>query len=425
MSKCFLAPSFLIAFTEYHTRLLHAADMPVVNIGSSKKDVFVPAEVCVIEAGQPYLGKLSDFETAEMIKFACNPPYINAEAITREGLPKLGLAPCKSPIDGFGVEISSDMSVVPARILTPPRVIYKSGQPRVSDGSWNVLGVKFHRPMSLNDFAVLVLPDGGRDDFRGPQDLKPIIDGFMAKCASCGMRVELPPGSNGLPMLQIVQGRLKGASPRDPVRGEAIAQVKEAIQKFPRRPQIILVFLSNRDAHIYPGLKKLCDTELGIATVCMINSKVRKERGQDQYYSNIALKVNTKLGGVNHTLDAQSLNWLKDAMLVGMDVTHAGPGTVRGTPSIAAVVASCDNEFMLYPASLRLQDRYKDDRPREVRSFLISILYTSNLLPFVQMISDVKGMMIERLNVYRLKMKGLPKRILVFRDGVSEVRHIP
>ncbi len=40
----------------------------------------------------------------------------------------------------------------------------------------------------------------------------------------------------------------------------------------------------------------------------------------------------------------------------------------------------------------------------------------------IQMISDVKGMMIERINVYRAKMKSLPKRILVFRDGVSEVR---
>ncbi len=116
-----LHPHNLIRSIEYKMRLQRAADLPVVNIGSLKKDVFVPAELCEIEAGQPFLGKLSDSETAEMIKFACNPPYINAEAITREGLPKLGLAPRESPVDSFDIEISSDMSVVPARVLNPPQ----------------------------------------------------------------------------------------------------------------------------------------------------------------------------------------------------------------------------------------------------------------------------------------------------------------
>ena len=61
--------------------------------------------------------------------------------------------------------------------------------------------------------------------------------------------------------------------------------------------------------------------KLGISTVCMLMNKVRNQRGQDQYYSNIALKVNTKLGGVNHRIDGDRLRWLKDAMLVGMDVS--------------------------------------------------------------------------------------------------------
>ena len=92
----------------------------------------------------------------------------------------------------------------------------------------------------------------------------------------------------------------------------------------------------------------------------MLMGKVRREKGQDQYFSNIALKVNAKLGGVNHRIDGQSLGWLKDAMLVGMDVTHPGVGCVKGTPSIAAVVASCDNDFINYPASLRLQEHRKE-----------------------------------------------------------------
>jgi len=37
------------------------------------------------------------------------------------------------------------------------------------------------------------------------------------------------------------------------------------------------------------------------------------------------------------------------------------------------------------------------------------------------MITDLKDMMEERLMAYRVKNRDLPQRILVYRDGVSEV----
>lgn len=54
--------------------------------------------------------------------------------------------------------------------------------------------------------------------------------------------------------------------------------------------------------------------------------------------------------------------WLKQAptMLVGIDVTHPGPGSIKGTPSIAAVVASCEPEFAQYPASMEIQESKKE-----------------------------------------------------------------
>jgi hypothetical protein len=79
---------------------------------------------------------------------------------------------------------------------------------------------------------------------------------------------------------------------------------------------------------------------------------------QDQYFSNVALKANTKLGGINHTLDDHALGWLKttSTMVVGMNVTHPGPLSVPGTPSVAAVVANVDDTFAQFPVSLRLQE---------------------------------------------------------------------
>jgi eukaryotic translation initiation factor 2C len=39
-----------------------------------------------------------------------------------------------------------------------------------------------------------------------------------------------------------------------------------------------------------------------------------------------------------------------------------------------------------------------------------------------QMVTDLAEMMEERLKLFREKNKVLPNRILVYRDGVSEVR---
>lgn len=64
----------------------------------------------------------------------------------------------------------------------------------------------------------------------------------------------------------------------------------------------------------------------------------------------------------SHVLDTTSMSWFKqqDTMLVGIDVTHPGPGSVKGTPSIAAVVASADKDCSQYPASLEIQESKKE-----------------------------------------------------------------
>jgi len=86
--------------------------------------------------------------------------------------------------------------------------------------------------------------------------------------------------------------------------------------------------------------------------------------------------------------------------MVGIDVTHRGPGSRDGAPSIAAVVASEDNDFVQFPASLRIQQKTKVE----------------------EMLDELQEMMVERLEHYKKKNNGsLPMRIFVFRDGVSEV----
>ena len=56
------------------------------------------------------------------------------------------------------------------------------------------------------------------------------------------------------------------------------------------------------------------------------------------------------------------MKWIdeKSTMLVGIDVTHPGPGSVKGTPSIAAVVASVDKYYAQFPASMEIQETKKE-----------------------------------------------------------------
>ena len=84
-------------------------------------------------------------------------------------------------------------------------------------------------------------------------------------------------------------------------------------------------------------------------------------------------------------------------MLVGMDVTHPSPGSIEDAPSIAGVVASIDNQYGQWPASMRAQTSRKE---------------------MIEKLDELFG---ERLDVWRKHNKnGLPSRIIIYRDGVSE-----
>ena len=117
------------------------------------------------------------------------------------------------------------------------------------------------------------------------------------------------------------------------------------------------------------------------------------------YYANLALKMNTKVGGVNHILQPESLGFLSqgDTMVLGIDVAHPTPKSILEAPSVAAVVASIDASYTQFPGSVRCQ------RSRQ------------------EIVQDLDIMVEDRLQLWKTKNGNkLPRRILVYRDGVSE-----
>ncbi|KAL1731954.1 ribonuclease H-like domain-containing protein [Schizophyllum commune] len=388
---------------KYNVRLRRADNLPVVDVASPQRrdPEWIPAELCDIDPKQPFRGKLSDQDTAEMIKYACRPPYENAATIVNRGLPQLGLSPPgQGALAGFGMEVDPNMAVVPGRVLPPPAIAYRTNRLNARDGSWNILEVKLTRGAQAQRYAVLIVYDENarqrppgmmspQERAAEQQSVELTMRKFHEKCTRSG--IVLP---NQKPVFKDV------ALPSD--RGRAVNALREAfkgaaVSKF----DFILVLLGHRDHHIYPAIKRIGDVDVGITTICMHRSKIEDERKQDQIFSNIALKLNVKLGGVNHLLEPNAMQWLtkKKTMMVGVDVTHAGPGSQEGTPSIAAVVASVDDHFVQFPASMRLQRSAQNK----------------------EMVDELRDMLVERLQTYEKANKGaLPDRVFVFRDGVSE-----
>ncbi|KAJ8091756.1 hypothetical protein PM082_020991 [Marasmius tenuissimus] len=391
-----------------HIQLRHATDVPVIDIRGpkSRTAVYVPAELCMIEPGQVYREKLSSLETREMIRVACNPPTFNAESIVGDGFTKLGLSPPSAPATSFGISVSNDMAVIPARELPPPRLQYGTQPVNANNGSWNITGnLVFTRAASVKSWWILVVRDGNISQLVPlKQDLIPLRNEFNEKLKTKGLQMPTT-----LPRLFDTEP-LPPASREDPTRRQAITiirntladEIKKARASNAPKPDFILVLLANTDNFIYPAIKKICDSELGINTLHLQLEKAMNPvaNKRDQYLSNVALKVNTKLGGVNHQLDPRAMDWLrkKKTMMVGIDVTHRGPGSKDGTPSIAAVVANVDEDFVQFPASMRIQGTH------EIR----------------EMVLELRDMMVERLLAFEKRSGSLPERIIVFRDGVSE-----
>ncbi|KAI8977826.1 Piwi-domain-containing protein [Trametes punicea] len=392
---------------KYKISLRHANDLPVINVSmNSRRPVYLPVEICEICPGQAYRGKLDAEQTSKMIRFACNPPEFNGNAIVQQGFERLGLrhGSASPTLAAFGISVNPQMAVVPSRILPPPRINYKSGQTTIRNAGWNIVDVKLHTGATISRWAVLLVHEGRPDEFDGVGDpqLISFLQTFLRKCASSGMA-----GANQPP--KIIPPVTLPSARGDPNRERALDAIRQALRDNltpTAKPSFILVLLSGIDKYIYPGIKKLCDVDLGLQTVHMLLPKARDSRGnrQDQYFSNVILKVNAKLGGINHLLDPSSMRWLveKKTMVMGIDVTHPSPTSLPGSPSIAAVVASVDDNFVQFPASLTLQrpDWNKDSK---------------------EMVEKLTEMTIERLQLYR-KRNGnrLPERIFVYRDGVSE-----
>ncbi|KAH9066792.1 Piwi-domain-containing protein [Lactarius vividus] len=361
----------------------------VVNV---QQKTIVPVEICTIVGGQMYKKVLFPEQMSEVLQHATRSPRERIEAIER-GVQGDFLDYKNSPFfSQIGMQVDIRPMETAARLLQPPDIQYNGSIADLSvqaekqtgtHGVWNVVRRQFYRPAprslwAVVSFATQSFPLG---------DVERSVTRLKQCCERLGMGAE------------VVNGRVASAA-GGVERGleEALAQLDGRISQLgvkPRPPCLVLVVLPDSAAAQRKAVKAWGDVTRQVATQCVKTMKFRNPN--DQYCNNVALKINVKLGGINsHPVNQIYSGLNKDpTMVVGADVTHPGPG-VRDRPSIASLVSSFDPTFSRYAAFTRVQ------------------------APRMEVIEELEDMFYTALRYFLHINRVCPKRVIFYRDGVSD-----
>ncbi|KAG0348280.1 Isocitrate dehydrogenase [NADP], mitochondrial precursor (Oxalosuccinate decarboxylase) [Podila humilis] len=366
-------------FKETYGRTLSYPTLPCIRVG---KTVVLPMEVCKVADGQRCQRKLDEAQTADMIKFTSQNPALRANTI-KNGLRILNYDD-NDVLKDFGMRISSEMTIIKARVLPAPIVAYHPSSrehnftPR--DGQWTLRDKKLVAGSSLGSWGCILL--GTERDC--PQV---VLQGFIREvivaCQDAGMNVI---NKNPVVMYANQHGDIESTLKK------LYIQIGNSVKS---QPQLILLVLPNTGVPLYAGIKRITDTVLGVSSQCVQLKHIKAPK--KQYCSNLSLKLNVKLGGANSYLGKGMLPYLseKPTIIIGSDVSHPAPQD-KNRPSIAAVVGSLERHAARYAASIRVQSARSES------------------------VADMTDMMMERLKAYYQTCGEKPEHILVFRDGVSE-----
>ena len=377
----------MVTITEYFRRKynirLQYPNLPLVNM--TKKGVKYPMEFLHIVQNQRYSTKLSDTQTASMIKFAVSPPAKRLEAI-EQGKSWLNWQG-DTHLKNYGLKIGTDTIRTQARLLPPPGVKFgdKTEQPGTK-GRWDLRGKKFltPNPQELTAWGVGMFTNGRIQPDKATIDK--FITDFSRAYRNHGGRV-----SNKPPHIMKLNNDA----------GTAVEQLHQATgNAYQRRPQLLVFLVQDKDSYHYQRIKKSADCRYGVVSQVMQLAQVT--RGNPQYYSNVLMKVNAKLGGCTSQAVPNAASGFKKfgvpTMFIGADVSHASPGSLQA--SMAALTVSFDRHAGRYAAACQTNG---------VRVEIITENNMRNMLePLItQWVQAVGG-------------GGLPQQIYYMRDGVSE-----
>ncbi|KAH9607290.1 hypothetical protein KSS87_022502 [Heliosperma pusillum] len=371
--------------------LRYSADLPCINVGKPKRPTYIPVELCSLVSLQRYTKSLSGLQRASLVEKSRQKPRERMGALT-EAL-KTSDYGCDPLLRSSGIAINTQFAGVGGRVLTAPKLRVGNGEDFFPQrGRWNFNNKTLFEANELERWVIV--------NFSARVDMN-TLKRDLVKCGQRkGMKVSEPFGTV---FEESQQDR------RAPAHKRVDRMMENVKSKLPGPPQLLLCVLPERkNSDIYGPWKKKCLSDLGVATQCIAPTKLN-----DQYLTNVLLKINAKLGGLNSMLTmehAKSIPLVSrvPTIIIGMDVSHGSPGRAD-VPSIAAVVSSRG-----WPSISRYRAAVRTQSPK------VEII--DGLFKPVPGTTDQDEGMIRELLVDFFKSSGKlkPEHIIIFRDGVSE-----
>ncbi|KAG1365090.1 Protein argonaute 2 [Cocos nucifera] len=377
-------------YREKYNKEINYKRLPCLNLSKNKMN-YVPMEFCVLAEGQRYPKDGLNWDADKKLREkALPPPMERKEKILNMMCAANG--PCKGEIaKQFDLSVAKEMTQVIGRVLARPDLKLRGTNGQISklrlpkdDCQWNLLNNKLLAGQNLQAWGIL---DFSAQPSRFQQQrLKTaaFIQSIVQRCRDLGMQM------NDRPLFVINSG-MAVLWDYDKLLGE----LNKAIQHAGAQ-QLQLLFCPMSERHQgYKTLKLICETRLGIMTQCLLSHNANKL--QDQYFANLVLKINGKLGGTNMEL-SNTLPLMNDStfMLIGADVNHPSSWNTT-SPSIAAVVANLN-----CPGISRYATRIRAQPHRTER------------------IMELGEMCQELVEAYVRINGAKPQKIIYFRDGVSD-----
>ncbi|KAJ7632789.1 PAZ domain-containing protein [Roridomyces roridus] len=148
-------------------------------------EVILPAELIMVLPGQFYRKRLPPGVVDDMVRFATTKPGERYEAITGNDSP-IHSYQLSQHIQSAGMQIDVKPVVLPARLLSPPRIQFNGSAVEPRNGSWNVVRRKFRTVKNLATWGVLNLNIGMR------RDVGTVVNALRACGEELGMKIEEP-----------------------------------------------------------------------------------------------------------------------------------------------------------------------------------------------------------------------------------------
>ncbi|XP_078537290.1 protein argonaute-4 isoform X4 [Lissotriton helveticus] len=374
-------------FKQKYNLQLKYPHLPCLQVGQEQKHTYLPLEVCNIVAGQRCIKKLTDNQTSTMIKATARSAPDRQEEISR-------LVKSNSMVGGpdpylkeFGIVVHNEMTELTGRVLPAPMLQYGGRNKTVAtpnQGVWDMRGKQFYAGIEIKVWAVACFAPQKqcREDL-----LKSFTDQLRKISKDAGMPIQGQPC-----FCKYAQG------------ADSVEPMFKHLKLTYVGLQLIVVILPGKTP-VYAEVKRVGDTLLGMATQCVQVKNVVKT--SPQTLSNLCLKINAKLGGINNVLvpHQRPTVFQQPVIFLGADVTHPPAGDGK-KPSIAAVVGSMDGHPSRYCATVRVQTSRQDTAQE--------LLYSQ------EVIQDLTNMVRELLIQFYKSTRFKPTRIIYYRGGVSE-----